>query len=44
MQTLLSLTANDTISVLSIADAGDSTPLASFLQKTESSISVVRLA
>ena len=44
MQTLLSLTANDTISVLSIGDAGDSTPLASFLQKTESSISVVRLA
>lgn len=43
MQTLLSLTANDTISVLSLGDAGDNTPV-SFLQKTESSISVVRLA
>ena len=43
MQTLLSLTANDTISVLSFGDAGDSTPVVN-LVKTESSISVVRLA
>ena len=43
MQTLLSLTANDTISVLSIGDAGDNTPVAN-LVKTDSSISVVRLA
>ena len=43
MQTLLSLTANDTISVLSIADAGANTPV-STLDKSDSSISVVRLA
>lgn len=43
MQTLLSLTANDTISVLSFGDAGDNTPVVN-LVKTESSISVVRLA
>lgn len=43
MQTLLSLSANDTISVLSFGDAGDSTPVAT-LAKGQSSISVVRLA
>ena len=43
MQTLLSLTANDTISVLTIGDAGDNTPV-STLDKSASSISVVRLA
>lgn len=43
MQTLLSLTANDTISVLSFGDAGDSTPVVT-LDKSDSSISVVRLA
>lgn len=43
MQTLLSLSANDTISVLSFGDAGDSFPV-STLAKGQSSISVVRLA
>ena len=43
MQTLLSLTANDTISVMSFGDAGDSTPVVT-LAKGQSSISVVRLA
>lgn len=42
MQTLLSLTANDTIAVRSFGDAGDDTPVSSLI-KTESSISVVRL-
>ena len=44
MQTLLSLTANDTISVRSIDDAGDNTGVGMDLVKTDSSISVVRLA
>ena len=43
MQTLLSLTANDTLAVMSVEDAGDGGPAAN-LVKTESSISVVRLA
>lgn len=43
MQTLLSLTANDTIAVMSVEDAGDNNPVVNFV-KTESSISVVRLA
>ena len=43
MQTLLSLTANDTIAVRSIDDAGDSTPTLN-LVTSDSSISVVRLA
>lgn len=43
MQTLLSLTASDNISVMSFGDAGDSTPVVNLL-KTQSSISVVRLA
>ena len=43
MQTLLSLTANDNISVMSFGDAGDSTPVVT-LFKAQSSISVVRLA
>lgn len=43
MQTLLSLTANDNISVLSFGDAGDSTPVVTLI-KSLSSISVVRLA
>ena len=42
MQTLLSLTANDTISVLCIEDAGANNPVAT-LDKSDSSISVVRL-
>lgn len=43
MQTLLSLTANDTIAVRCVEDAGDNTPNA-YLRKDQSSISVVRLA
>ena len=43
MQTLLSLTAGDNISVMSFGDAGDSFPVANLL-KSQSSISVVRLA
>ena len=43
MQTLLYLTANDTIAVMSIIDAGDNGPSLE-LVKTQSSISVVRMA
>ena len=42
-QTLLSLTANDQISIMSLNDAGDQTPIAT-LDKDQSSISIVQLA
>ena len=42
-QTLLSLTANDQISIMSVDDAGDNTPTV-FLDKDRSSISIVQLA
>ena len=41
-QTLLSLTANDQISIMSLNDAGDSTPTVT-LDKDQSSISIVQL-
>lgn len=42
-QTLLSLTANDQISILCVEDAGDGTPVVT-LDKDQSSISIVQVA
>ena len=42
-QTLLSLTANDQISIMSLNDSGDQTPIVT-LDKDQSSISIVQLA
>jgi len=43
-QTLLSLTANDQISIMCVNDAGDGTNLTQTLDKDQSSISIVQLA